>query len=217
MKLFIQNMVSLRCKLFVKSKLENLGLFCTYLELGEVHLSKPITLLIRQKLAYELHLSGLELMNDKKMILVERIKNVIVEISAKRLGVTAVVESNKVIGIITDGKLKQVKVFGELKKGVSAPYNTIWNVASLTKPITAMVTLKLVSQGKWNLDEPIYKYWTDPDVAKDPNSKILTTRHLLSHQSGFKNWRFINHERISKMLTSYGVGSLIRVLGIPVP
>lgn len=79
MKLFIQNMVSLRCKLFVKSKLENLGLFCTYLELGEVHLSKPITLLIRQKLAYELHLSGLELMNDKKMILVERIKNVIVE------------------------------------------------------------------------------------------------------------------------------------------
>jgi len=48
-------------------------------------------------------------------------------------------------GVIKDGNLQQVKVFGEIKKGISAPYNTIFNVASLTKPITAMVTLKLVS------------------------------------------------------------------------
>ena len=57
------------------------------------------------------------------------------------------------IGIINNGKLQEIKVFGELKKGIAAPYNTIWNVASLTKPITAIVALKLVSQGKWNLDE----------------------------------------------------------------
>jgi CubicO group peptidase (beta-lactamase class C family) len=96
------------------------------------------------------------------------------------------------IGIITDGKLKQVKVFGELKKGVTAPYNTIWNVASLTKPITAITALKLVSSGKWDLDEPLYKYWTDPDIAKDPYLKLLTTRIILSHQTGFPNWRFFN-------------------------
>lgn len=98
------------------------------------------------------------------------------------------------IGVIKDGKLQQVKVFGEIKKDISAPYNTIFNVASLTKPITAMVTLKLVSLGKWNLDEPIYKYWTDPDVAKDKNSKILTTRHILAHQTGFTNWRGNNED-----------------------
>ncbi|OXB03935.1 serine hydrolase [Flavobacterium pectinovorum] len=96
------------------------------------------------------------------------------------------------IGVINNGKLQQVKVFGELKKGISAPYNTIWNVASLTKPVTAIVTLKLVSQGKWNLDEPLYKYWTDPDIANDPNTKLLTTRIILSHQTGFPNWRFMN-------------------------
>lgn len=96
------------------------------------------------------------------------------------------------IGVITDGKLKQIKVFGELKKDISAPYNTIWNVASLTKPITAIITLKLVSSGKWDLDEPLYKYWTDPDIAKDPNTKLLTTRIILSHQTGFPNWRFMN-------------------------
>ena len=98
------------------------------------------------------------------------------------------------IGVIKNGKLQQVRVFGELKKGTAAPYNTIFNVASLTKPITAMVTLKLVSLGKWNLDEPIHIYWTDPDVSKDPNSKLLTTRHILSHQTGFTNWRGNNKD-----------------------
>ncbi|MCD0467342.1 beta-lactamase family protein [Flavobacterium sp. ENC] len=96
------------------------------------------------------------------------------------------------IGVINNGKLQEIKVYGELKKGVTAPYNTIWNVASLTKPITAIVALKLVSSGKWDLDEPVYKYWTDPDIAHDPNNKLLTTRIILSHQTGFPNWRFMN-------------------------
>ncbi|SNR69586.1 serine hydrolase [Flavobacterium sp. ov086] len=96
------------------------------------------------------------------------------------------------IGVINNGKLQEIKVFGELKKGIAAPYNTIWNVASLTKPVTAIVALKLVSAGKWNLDEPLYKYWTDPDIANDPNTKLLTTRIILSHQTGFPNWRFMN-------------------------
>ncbi len=93
------------------------------------------------------------------------------------------------IGVIKAGKLQEVKVYGELKKGIVAPYNTLFNVASLTKPITATVALILVSQGKWNLDEPIYKYWIDPDIAIDSNLKDLTTRHILSHQTGFTNWR----------------------------
>ncbi|MFZ4544068.1 MAG: serine hydrolase [Saprospiraceae bacterium] len=96
------------------------------------------------------------------------------------------------VGVINDGKLQKVKVYGALQKGVSAPYNTIFNVASLTKPITAIVVLKLASQGKWNLDEPICKYWTDPDVAQDPYSKKLSSRHILSQQSGFANWRWNN-------------------------
>ena len=99
------------------------------------------------------------------------------------------------IGVIKDGKLQQVKVFGEIIKGVSAPYNTIFNVASLTKPVTAIVALKLISLGKWNLDEPIYKYWTDPDIANDPRSKKLTTRLILSHQTGFPNWRWMNENK----------------------
>ena len=96
------------------------------------------------------------------------------------------------LGIIKQGQLQQIRVFGEFEPGKSAPYNTIFNVASLAKPVTAMVALKLVSAGKWNLDEPLFNYWTDPDVAMDPRSKLLTTRHILSHQSGFPNWRYMN-------------------------
>jgi len=99
------------------------------------------------------------------------------------------------LGIIENGKLRQVKVFGEISKGISAPYNTIFNIASLTKPVTAMVALKLVSLGKWNLDEPVYKYWTDPDIANDPRNKKLTTRIILSHQTGFPNWRYLNKDK----------------------
>ncbi|MWB93091.1 serine hydrolase [Flavobacterium sp. GA093] len=108
-------------------------------------------------------------------------------------------EENKVptlgIGVIENGKLQQVKVFGEISKGIAAPYNTIFNVASLTKPVTAMVALKLVSLGKLNLDEPICKFWTDPDVAKDPRNRKLTTRLILSHQTGFPNWRWMNESK----------------------
>ncbi|WP_163410816.1 serine hydrolase [Flavobacterium ajazii] len=99
------------------------------------------------------------------------------------------------IGIIESGKLKQIKVFGEITKGVSAPYNTIFNVASLTKPVTAIVALKLVSSGKWDLDEPLYKYWTDPDIINDSRNKKLTTRLILSHQTGFPNWRWMNDDK----------------------
>lgn len=114
-------------------------------------------------------------------------------------GIEKWLKENKVptlgIGIIENGKLQQVKVFGEITKGVSAPYNTIFNVASLTKPVTAMVALKLASLGKWDLDEPVYKYWTDPDIANDPRNKKLTTRLILSHQTGFPNWRGMNSDK----------------------
>lgn len=102
------------------------------------------------------------------------------------------------IGLIKGGQLKQVRVFGELKKGVPAPANTIFNVASLTKPVVAMLTLKLVTAGRWQLDEPLSSYWVDPDVVNDQRHKKLTTRHVLSHQTGFVNWRWL-HE--SKKLT----------------
>ena len=79
MKLFIKYMVSIRCKMLVKAKLERLGLHHKTVELGEVEILENITLAQREQLNNGLKKAGLELMDDKKAMLVERIKNVIIE------------------------------------------------------------------------------------------------------------------------------------------
>jgi CubicO group peptidase (beta-lactamase class C family) len=94
------------------------------------------------------------------------------------------------VGIIEDGKIKVVKVYGERQKGFKAPQNTIFNIASITKPLVTAAILKLVAHGDWDLDEPLFHYWTDPDVANDPYARLITTRNCLSHTTGFKNWRW---------------------------
>src|SRR5215204_630535 len=96
------------------------------------------------------------------------------------------------LGIIKNGKLTTDSVYGELKQGTPAPKNTVFNVASMTKPVVAMLTLTLVNSNQWKLDEPLAKYWTDPDVASDPRSKKLTSRHVFTHQTGFVNWRWLH-------------------------
>lgn len=94
------------------------------------------------------------------------------------------------IGVIERGKITHQKVFGNLKDGIPAPENALFNIASITKPVVALMTLKLVAAGQWQLDEPLDNYWIDPDVAADPNHSKLTTRMILLHQSGFPNWRW---------------------------
>lgn len=79
MKLYIKYMVSLRCKLMVQEELKRLGLQYVIVELGTVEILEDITEQQRTDLKRNLLVSGLELLDDKKSILIERIKNVITE------------------------------------------------------------------------------------------------------------------------------------------
>ncbi len=72
-------MVSIRCKMMVKSELDKLGLHYIMVDLGEVEVKENITAEQRDQLKIALLKSGLELMDDKKAILIEKIKNVIIE------------------------------------------------------------------------------------------------------------------------------------------
>lgn len=78
---------------------------------------------------------------------------------------------------------------GEAAPGVAATPATLYNVASLAKPLSAETVLRLVAQRKVDLDEPMYKHWLDPDIAEDPRARLLTPRLSLSHRTGFPNWR----------------------------
>ena len=78
MKLFIKYMVSIRCKMVVKSELDKLGLHYIKVNLGEVEIREDLTKEQHDQLKSELLKSGLELMDDKKAILIEKIKNIII-------------------------------------------------------------------------------------------------------------------------------------------
>jgi AraC-like DNA-binding protein len=79
MKLYIKYMVSLRCKLLVKEELHNLGLRYGSIDLGVVEIQEDISEQQREQLKKSLLRSGLELLDDKRSILIEKIKNVIIE------------------------------------------------------------------------------------------------------------------------------------------
>ncbi len=79
MKLYIKYMVSLRCKMVVKSELEKLGLTCVSVDLGMVEIKEEISDEQLEIFNQNLKKLGLELLDDKKNILVEKIKAVIIE------------------------------------------------------------------------------------------------------------------------------------------
>ncbi|MDW3196772.1 MAG: helix-turn-helix domain-containing protein [Cytophagales bacterium] len=79
MKLYIKYMVSLRCKLLVKEELRKLGLKYVSVELGVVEIMEDISSEQKDQLKVNLLVSGLELLEDNRSILIEKIKNVIIE------------------------------------------------------------------------------------------------------------------------------------------
>jgi AraC-like DNA-binding protein len=79
LKVFIKNMVSQRCKLAVIAELEKLGLRYVNVELGEVEVNVRINPDQRVQLKSALMQIGLELIDDTRLILVEKIKNAVVE------------------------------------------------------------------------------------------------------------------------------------------
>ena len=80
MKLFIKNMVCIRCKMVVKEELAKLGVKYLTVDLGETELQDTITPEQHDQLKVALLKSGLELMDDKKGVLIQKIKNVIIEL-----------------------------------------------------------------------------------------------------------------------------------------
>jgi len=79
LKLYIKYMVSTRCKMAVKEELKKLGLHFIVVDLGEVEIMENITSGQREELKAVLQNSGLELMDDKRAVLIEKIKNVIIQ------------------------------------------------------------------------------------------------------------------------------------------
>lgn len=79
MKIYVKYMVSLRCKMVVKEELKKLGLHFIVIDLGEIEIMEDLSDEQFEELKSALRDSGLELMSDKRAVLIEKIRNTIVE------------------------------------------------------------------------------------------------------------------------------------------
>ncbi|WP_422104472.1 serine hydrolase [Winogradskyella sp.] len=71
---------------------------------------------------------------------------------------------------------------------------TMFDAGSMSKTVFSFFTMKMVDDGLLDLDTPLYRYMAYPDIAYDERYKLITARMVLSHTSGFPNWRFINDD-----------------------
>jgi len=91
------------------------------------------------------------------------------------------------VAVVIDGQVQWANGYGlaDLENTVPAKATTVYRIASVSKPITAVAALQLAEQGKLDLDAPIQKY-----VPTFPEkSTPVTARQLLAHQSGIRHVR----------------------------
>jgi CubicO group peptidase (beta-lactamase class C family) len=93
------------------------------------------------------------------------------------------------VAIVAGGRIRQAEAFGVANTATGEPVTkrTIFEAASLSKPVVAYAVLKLIDTGKLRLDAPIAGYVGGGELSNDPRWKRITVRMLLSHRSGLPN------------------------------
>jgi CubicO group peptidase (beta-lactamase class C family) len=113
------------------------------------------------------------------------------------------------IAIFDHGKLAYIKAYGLRDKDKNLPLtvDSVMYAASFSKVAFGYLAMELVDEGLLDLDKPVYEYLPKPlpeypkyaDLAGDPQYKRITARMLLSHTSGFPNWRQFEDDRKLKI------------------
>ncbi|HET6541847.1 MAG TPA: serine hydrolase domain-containing protein, partial [Chryseolinea sp.] len=93
--------------------------------------------------------------------------------------------------VINDGKVVYQKTMGyaNMEEKLPITTETIFEGASLSKSVFAFFVMTYVEEGKLSLDKPLYQYLPYADIDYDDRYKKITARMVLSHRSGFPNWR----------------------------
>jgi len=98
------------------------------------------------------------------------------------------------LAVIVDGQIVYHNASGmaNINSGKKVDDSTLFEAASLSKPAFAFLVMRLADQGIINLDKPLYQYLPNPEIDYDDRYKLITARMVLSHTSGFPNWRADN-------------------------
>ena len=113
------------------------------------------------------------------------------------------------IAIFHQGRIAYLKAYGvrDVERRLPFTPNSVMTAASLSKSVFATMIMRLVQEGVVDLDKPIHEYLPNPlpeypryaDLQGDDRYKRLTLRILLSHTSGFPNWRAFEEDRKLKI------------------
>ncbi len=95
------------------------------------------------------------------------------------------------IAVIHDARIVWRRAFGFADATTRLPvdHDTVFQAASMSKPVFAYAALKLCENGVIGLDTPLTRYTPQPYFTGDPRLELITPRHILSHSSGLPTWR----------------------------
>jgi len=98
------------------------------------------------------------------------------------------------IALIRDGALVHHNTYGSQNaySAEAVADDTLFEAASITKAVFAFAVNRMAERGEIDLDRPLYTYLPFEDIAHDRRYEKITARHVLSHQTGFPNWRWMN-------------------------
>lgn len=95
------------------------------------------------------------------------------------------------IALVRDAQLIWRREFGVADAASRAPVtrDTVFEAQSMSKPVFAYAVMKLKERGILDLDTPLTRYLPERVLADDPRLDLITARRVLSHTTGFQNWR----------------------------
>jgi CubicO group peptidase (beta-lactamase class C family) len=93
--------------------------------------------------------------------------------------------------VIRNARIGWRHVFGVKDAGSKSPitHDTMFEAASMSKPVFAYAVMRLAQKGTIDLDTPLTKYTSKKFLEGDPRLDLITARRVLSHTTGFPNWR----------------------------
>ncbi|MAF12371.1 serine hydrolase [Candidatus Poribacteria bacterium] len=118
------------------------------------------------------------------------------------------------MAVVGDDGVAHVAAYGmrDAKEQTPADIDTVFGAASLSKTVFAYVVMLVVEDGDIGLDTPLVDYLPKPlhedpsytDLADDLRYERITARMVLSHTTGFPNWRFLTEDKRLSILFEPG-------------
>lgn len=94
------------------------------------------------------------------------------------------------VAVVDRGRLAWSRNFGVKNILTRDPVreDTLFEAASMTKPVFAYVVMQLADEKRLDLDKPLVAYRRPANLGSDPNIERITARHVLEHSTGLPNW-----------------------------